>query len=395
MPLHINPCFDIPLQSNIEINFDEFFSKKMKSNLPTKHPENKIDIENIKNFLKVSKNLLVIVSQLTKEEANSVVPFLIKLGAPVYLESISNLRETPELNNIKIYCPDKIWKNSEKSSYTIDAILKIGGTPTHRIWRDLEESKQNINVFSISKGIFSGSSRASHLTADLNSYFQVFCNDIFEENFNFQSNKKLRNFLEADKSSYKKLEYLFEKYPNSEQTLIFYLSKLINKKANIYLGNSLPIRTWDLAATYENNDFYIEASRGLNGIDGQISTFLGCARADLENWAILGDLTTLYDLAGLWALQYRPNLNLNIVVINNSGGKIFKGVLQGKAALGCQNQHKLCFKSWAEMWGVDYEILNSTLNKEIINNNLAKQRVVEIVPNELQTEGFSKEFHLL
>ena len=74
----------------------------------------------------------------------------------------------------------------------------------------------------------------------------------------------------------------------------------------LVLGNSLPIREWDLAATFRCARLEIGASRGLNGIDGQTSTFLGFAEATTENWAILGDLTTLYDLAAPWILPQLP-----------------------------------------------------------------------------------------
>ena len=41
---------------------------------------------------------------------------------------------------------------------------------------------------------------------------------------------------------------------------------------------------------------HCQASRGANGIDGQVATFLGLSDGEGESWGIVGDLTTLYDL---------------------------------------------------------------------------------------------------
>jgi 2-succinyl-5-enolpyruvyl-6-hydroxy-3-cyclohexene-1-carboxylate synthase len=200
-------------------------------------------------------------------------------------------------------------------------------------------------------------------------------------------------FIEQDAISHQKITKLFNKYPHSEQSYIHNLSKYIKNNSRVYLGNSLPIRTWDFAAVFNNKNLHIEASRGLNGIDGQVSTFLGFAESDVENWAILGDLTTLYDQAGPWALQYRPNLNINIVVVNNSGGMIFKGVLSGKSAHGCQNIHSLNFKNWAAMWDIEYELWNeASIIKKNENKLLNRKRIIEIKPNETQTAEFSNEY---
>ena len=390
MPLHMNPCFDIPLQSNRQINFLEYFNIKSVYNHLPSFVYNKNDVIEFSKFLNASKNLLVVVSKLEENEVKALIPFLIQLGAPIYLESISNIREVDELKTLKIMSPDKIWKNSEKSGFKIDAVLKIGGTPTHRIWRDLDEIKLDINIFSISNNKFPGSNRAKHITANLNQFFESHLNLVL--GYQNKSCEILKIFLNEDLNSYQKINSLFNKYPESEQSFINYLSKIMNNNSRVYLGNSLSIRTWDFAAEYHDKNFLIEASRGLNGIDGQVSTFLGFAENGCENWAIFGDLTTLYDLAAPWALQFRPNLNINIVVMNNNGGMIFKGLLAGKSAQGCLNTHSINFKHWAKMWNLKYEQWCEFSHNVNINIESIQKRIIEIKPNVLQTENFNKEY---
>ena len=181
-------------------------------------------------------------------------------------------------------------------------------------------------------------------------------------------------------------------YPQAEQSLYFHLSQCIKKNSRVYLGNSLPIRYWDFAATFEQNNLTIDASRGLNGIDGQISSFLGFAdETSQQNLGIFGDLTTLYDLAGLWMLQQRPLLNVNIVVLNNGGGRIFSKVLKGEISLICQNVHSHNFEGLAKLWNLHYE---KVFNINEISE-FKGQRIIEIIPNSEQGEKLNAQLKLI
>ena len=111
----------------------------------------------------------------------------------------------------------------------------------------------------------------------------------------------------------------------------------------------------------QGSHFY--ANRGANGIDGLISTFLGIAADHAhDSWLILGDLSTLYDLAGPWILGQMPaQSRIRIVVINNGGGKIFSQVaslraLPENARAVIENRHAIGFRPLAELWGLEYRL---------------------------------------
>ena len=87
---------------------------------------------------------------------------------------------------------------------------------------------------------------------------------------------------------------------SSEASLYSALIEQINSDDSVYLGNSMPIRMYDLCRFPKVKAVY--ANRGANGIDGQINSFLGSSFSHKErSIAILGDLTSFYDLGGLWA----------------------------------------------------------------------------------------------
>jgi 2-succinyl-5-enolpyruvyl-6-hydroxy-3-cyclohexene-1-carboxylate synthase len=169
--------------------------------------------------------------------------------------------------------------------------------------------------------------------------------------------------------------------PTSEPAIYETLSKNIPSGSMVYLGNSLPIREWDLAASIEPRDIKIETSRGLNGIDGQLSTFLGLCKAGRENWAILGDLTTLYDFPALWILRNLPKMAIKIVVINNGGGKLFSRIYKDPVF---QHLHNYDFEHFAKSWRIPYLCFNESFP----STTLPDHAFIEIRPDEKATNDF-------
>ena len=73
-------------------------------------------------------------------------------------------------------------------------------------------------------------------------------------------------------------------------------------------------------------------TRGASGIDGVVSTAVGAAAAGTGPVAaIVGDLSFLHDLNGLWALR-RHHLSLLVALVNNDGGGIFHFLPQADLA---------------------------------------------------------------
>ncbi|GAA3320145.1 hypothetical protein GCM10020331_029930 [Ectobacillus funiculus] len=90
------------------------------------------------------------------------------------------------------------------------------------------------------------------------------------------------------------------------------------------------------------------ANRGVNGIDGTVSTALGASTHYEPLVLVLGDLSFYHDLNGLLAAKLH-NLNATIVVINNDGGGFF--------SFFCRNmQRRSIFEAlFGTPLGLDYE----------------------------------------
>jgi 2-succinyl-5-enolpyruvyl-6-hydroxy-3-cyclohexene-1-carboxylate synthase len=95
-------------------------------------------------------------------------------------------------------------------------------------------------------------------------------------------------------------------------------------------GPSRPIRDVELTLP-ARDDITVVANRGVNGIDGVVSTAIGaalghqreCGGVGGQGIALLGDLTYLYDRNGLLLGPGDARPDLVLVVVDNNGGGIF------------------------------------------------------------------------
>src|SRR5699024_1158336 len=94
--------------------------------------------------------------------------------------------------------------------------------------------------------------------------------------------------------------------------------------ATLHISSSMPIRDVDAYADGVLDGVTLCASRGVNGIDGNIATTLGEALAGQEPGVLLiGDLAFRHDIGGLMHAAQQQT-DLTIVVIDNAGGGIFR-----------------------------------------------------------------------
>ncbi|MGI4791007.1 MAG: 2-succinyl-5-enolpyruvyl-6-hydroxy-3-cyclohexene-1-carboxylic-acid synthase [Janthinobacterium lividum] len=385
-PLHINVCFDEPLLG-ADGEFESLptiaasLSRQSEEAISQSLTEARLQLS---EFLKSSKSPIVIVGGLAPEERQPTLEFLIALGAPVLLESLSGLRENPALEPLALHSgKDALVRKSASGDSTVwmDGVLRIGSVPTLRLWRDLESSLQHLPLLSLSSQPFSGASRGTLVHAPL----APLLGTLAQETSSVHQTDRHSTLIVRDRALSAALLNLLKFENRSEPGLIHRFSEALPIGSRLFLGNSLPIREWDLAATRSPRDFEIGASRGLNGIDGQLSTFLGFSREEKENWGLFGDLTAMYDMSAPWILRQLPLVRAHIVVINNGGGKIFDRMFQDPAF---QNPHDLTFEHLAQFWDLDY-VRWEAIPAVLPTSSLSRGRsFVEIVPDDAATHRF-------
>ncbi len=372
-PIHVNVSFEEPLIDGpvpqIVVPQD---SERTK--LPGQKPLG--SLKEMEAFMN-NHHPLVMVGILPEKAYKTVLEFLTKYKAPVYCEGISSLRGHPDLKDIELRSGDRMITRVFEAK-ECDSILRIGGVPTARFWRDLEDKYKNIPVFSVSFNHYTGLSRESQHSSSLDLLSEV--------EFSYPHRENLKVSTEDAQRS-RAIRQIIAKYPQSEQGLVYALSKATHG-SSVYLGNSLPIREWDSCSSHEARPVRVAGNRGANGIDGQISTFLGWSHANTDNWCIVGDLTALYDLSALWVTPQLDAKKFRLVIINNGGGQIFSRMFTKEIFL---NRHQLSFEHWAEMWGWSYKKWHSIPD----SMSLEDLQILELRPDEQQTLDFWKEYEAL
>lgn len=351
-PVHVNVCFDEPL---IDGALDPWLAALNDAPVEQR--------ESVPLGPAVMKRPLVIVGQLSTAETPWVREQIRRFRRPVYLEALSQLRGSPELTEWEITAGEEIL-----STLDCDGVIRIGGVPTLRYWRDLERS--SLPVMHFSPLPWSG------LPREMKVYDLETLKHWVTDFMPWSPLERERNHQRT-----LDLEALLLEFPRSEAAWVRRLSDCIPDQARVFLGNSLPIREWDLAARRAPRDRDFFGNRGTNGIDGLISTFIGLAHPERSNWAVLGDLSTLYDLAGPWALRQRPLADLNLVVINNGGGKIFTRLFNNPLF---ENAHDLNFAPLASLWKWNYQRWTDPAEMPARSG----ATLFEIVPDPRHTEAF-------
>lgn len=361
MPLQINICFDEPLideeaeKTNFEVN-DYSYPVNDNSNS-----------EQLFSFQQSAKYPVVIVSHLTREQANFTLPIIDKLKLPVYVESHSNMPRQPFS---QLMGGEFTLKQVVKSGL-IDSVIRVGGIPTIRFWRDLE--KLNLPVLNFSAENFSGLGYVKSAPQSIDSLKWFLENKVSNGNYD--------EIMRVDQQRSKRLMELIEQFPESEVALLNETFKQIGEEDQVFIGNSMAIRELDLVQGISERFPRVYSQRGLNGIDGLISTGLGVCDEKSMTWIIVGDLSALYDSTGLWPAIRNPKFNYKIVVINNSGGKIFQRVFDDP---DFENRHGLQFQKLAEFWGQKYcQVRNSDEFSQVAESNF-----IEILPDNFQSKSF-------
>ena len=357
-PIHINICFDEPLSTDQMLPVPSI-SAQIVNQQKTNISDQKIII----------RNPIAIISELQKNDRVFIKNFLLKNQIVHYAEFLSGLRNDPELLPLQILNSEQTLKKifTEQKS---ESIVRMGGIPTLRFWRDLEFGFNHIHVYSFSHTEFSGLCRRNELYA----FRQLQGVEIIKTSvFDLISDQDIQS---------QKLKLISE-LKNSEQNYIFQLSEIIGNQS-LYVGNSLPIRMWDAFTTQPQFMQSVYANRGANGIDGQISTYLGWSEKMIESWCLIGDLTALYDLASL-GLSNFSECKRRIVVMNNSGGQIFNRLFGNKKYL---NSQKVDFKSWAGLWHWDYIEISDSADFNKLEFIKSDHIIIELKPDNAQTELF-------
>ena len=191
-------------------------------------------------------------------------------------------------------------------------------------------------------------------------------------------------FKEKDALIKKDIYNAFNNSDLNEYTFAHKFIEKIPENSNVFVGNSLMIRAFNIFSEKNQKHIRFFSNRGVSGIDGNLSSALGIASKSKENnFLVIGDQSFMHDIGALQILA-ENNINLTIFIINNYGGAIFDHLpisekIDSKIFKKfIRNQHNKSFQSIIKSYQLDYKKLTSINDLNDIDVNTRKVYELEI-----------------
>lgn len=162
----------------------------------------------------------------------------------------------------------------------------------------------------------------------------------------------------------------------------------------LHAANSMSVRLVNHFASD-----YVFCNRGVNGIDGSLSTAAGCSLVTTQNvYCVIGDLSFFYDQNALW---HSLGGNFRVLLLNNEGGVIFQSLPGLKDSMAHQTlisaQHHTSACGICQQNNVVYlsahdeEELETHMN-HFVNDNFDRPVVFEVFTSQEQDEQAINEY---
>ena len=379
-PIHINAPFNEPLYETIATMNDFRFIAE-ESDL-----QDTIDYENLASQWNSAKKKMILVGV---HSPNAALEILLDKVADdpsvlVFTETTSNLYNKRFVNSI-----DNLIFNLTEEEFTSlqpDILLTFGGMiVSKKIKKFLREysPKEHWHVNEL-RAFDTYQVLSKHLKIDSHSFFKHFCELVDYDN---------KSTYESTWTHYKqrireKHNHYIKTAPYSDLKVFEQVLKVIPDFSEVQFSNSAIIRYSQLFEM--NSTITVFCNRGTSGIDGSTSTALGAAYATQKPTTLItGDLSFFYDSNALWN-NYIPS-DVRIVIINNSGGGIFKiipGPKKSTALKYFETPHCLTAEHLCVMFGFEYSTAHNlkSLKEEVVGfyDKSDKPKVLEVfTPSDL------------
>ncbi len=360
-PVHINVPFDEPLYETVA-ELDTVIANSVKQSVDeitsSFTPRNDdTDYNKLASIWNAAKKKMILVGvNYPDEDLHKLIDVYADDASVLILtETTSNLHHEKTVNSIDqlIFSLDEHQFEALKP----EVLITFGGMiVSKKIKQFLRkyQPKQHWNI---------DAEKAVNTFFCLSEFIQIKPVDFFK-NFNLKitevESDYQKNWLQIrDEKREKHAEYLL-KAPHSDFKVFEQIIESVPNKSQLQISNSSIIRYAQLFSIDKTNNVF--CNRGTSGIDGSTSTAIGAAFANKNQTVfITGDLSFFYDSNALW--NNNIPANFRIIVINNSGGGIFKiipGPKSTNAAKYFETPHSLTAAHLCKMYGLDYLKATST-----------------------------------
>ena len=410
-PVHINvPLFEplVPELSRnhfeagrssfkvVKPNYSSVFDCRHENDLT--HINNAVDIAHgndgtneINDLFKRYERILILAGpQIDIDEANTIRSFGEALQAPILADPLSNVRGCGASDVVistydALLAGQALWHELKP-----DCVIQFGQIVVSKrvqqmiaSWTDVEYIEVNPTMDSMNPTC----KTTMHMQASIDVFTHLYGK-------NNNSDTYLNIWRRLDQAGKKQLSLASDEPHCFEGRTIRELQKQIPEDGQIFVANSMTIRDFDYFWFSGESKAVLYGNRGVNGIDGTISTALGLAANGRPTYLVTGDLSLFHDLNGL-AVAKTHNLNLTIILHNNDGGGIFEYLPQkGTKHFDYlfSTSQGLDYSGAAKLYGCGYTKISSPDELSSVLAKIGQESGVHIIEIPTNRE-YSRELH--
>ena len=366
--------------------------------------ENNSSSNNNDSFLAQYKNILILAGpQVDIAEANSILSFAAALQAPILADPLSNVRrgynsvdshrdkDCIDTSNAVISTYDAFLADKELwSVLKPDCIIQFGRIVVSKRVQQMVASWDNVEYIEVNPTMDS-MNPTGKTTVHMQASVDVFTNLYSAVN---DSNAYLKKWQSLEEAGKAQLSTALEEPSCFEGRTIRELQQYISDNAQVLVANSMSIRDFDYFWFSGESAAVLYGNRGVNGIDGTISTALGLATNGVPTYLVTGDLSLFHDLNGL-AVAKTHKLNLTIILHNNDGGGIFEYLPQKGTKYFdylFSTSQGLDYSGAAKLYGCGYTKISSPAELRSVLDKASAELGVHIIEIPTNRE-YSRQLH--
>jgi len=295
------------------------------------------------------------------DQPRFILELAAKLKWPVVADPRSNCRVAPESSHgaTVVSCADVVLRHQPSAeSLKPTVVLRIGDPPVSKVVNQwlAQCGAEHIAVTQQPSLVDPDKVVTTHIVGSFNELFM----EMSRGTDSRSETEWIGSWKRCEKNARTALDEEFSKQsPLTEPLCAVTVSEAIAASTNLVVSSSMPVRDLEWFAP-PRDGVRVYSNRGVNGIDGVVSTAVGIALSSKSPTALLiGDIAMLHDSNGLLNL-IRRDAQLKIIVIDNEGGGIFSFLPQAQAMEGNQFEqlfgtpHSADFEALAKTHGIAF-----------------------------------------
>ena len=370
-PCHVNLPFREPLvgvAGSLPVA-DSHSPVRMSADVATASERKKLSLA-----LRAERGIIIAGNGI--DQPRFILELAAKLKWPVVADPRSNCRVAPESSHGAMVssCADVVLRHQPSAeSLKPTVVLRIGDPPVSKVVNQwlAQCGAEQIAVTQQPSLVDPDKVVTTHIVGSFN--------ELFMEMSRGADSRSETEWIGAWKRCEKNArtaldEELSRQTQLTEPLCAVTVSEAIAAGTNLVVSSSMPVRDLEWFAP-PRDGVRVFSNRGVNGIDGVVSTAVGVALSSKSPTALLiGDIAMLHDSNGLLNL-IRRDAQLKIIVIDNEGGGIFSFLPQAQAMEGDQFEqlfgtpHSVDFAALAKTHGIAFTWVSTAqeLRRELSN----------------------------